>query len=101
VICCSFVFQPGTYDEEFHRLDDDIEQFARSLDGFDRIETWQSSDGTLVNAMYYFADMAAVRQLAGYATHLQAKSQVDRWYDGYRVIVSEVTASYGNDKLPA
>jgi hypothetical protein len=99
VICCSFVFRPGTYDDEFHRLDDDIEQFARALDGFDRIETWQSADGTLVNAMYYFADMRAVRQLAGYATHLQAKGQVDRWYEGYRVIVSEVTATYGNDRL--
>jgi hypothetical protein len=99
VICCSFVFRPGTYDDEFHRLDADIEQFARALDGFDRIETWQSADGTLVNAMYYFTDMGAVRQLAGYATHLQAKGQVDRWYDGYRVIVSEVTATYGNDRL--
>jgi hypothetical protein len=99
VICCSFVFRPGRYDEEFHRLDTDIEQFARALDGFDRIETWQSADGTLVNAMYYFADMRAVHQLAGYATHLQAKGQVDRWYDGYRVIVSEVTATYGNDRL--
>lgn len=96
MICCSFVFRPGTYDDEFHRLDDDIERFARALEGFDRIETWQSADGTLVNAMYYFADMTAVRQLAAYATHLQAKSQVDRWYDGYRVIVSEVTATYGN-----
>jgi hypothetical protein len=99
VICCSFVFRPGTYDDEFHRLDNDIEQFARALDGFDRIETWQSADGVWVNAMYYFNDMSAVRELAGYATHLSAKSQVDRWYHEYRVIVSEVTATYGNSTV--
>jgi hypothetical protein len=68
VICCSFVYKPGDYDDDFHRLDGQIDHFARSLPGF--------------------------------RTHLEAKSQVGRWYDGYRIVVSEVTATYGNDKLP-
>jgi len=100
VICCSFVYKPGDYDDDFHRLDGQIDHFARSLPGFDRVESWKSPDGTLNNAMYFFTDMASVRQLATFPTHLQAKTQVGRWYDGYRIVVSEVTATYGNDKLP-
>jgi hypothetical protein len=23
-----------------------------------------------------------------------------RWYDGYRIVISEVTATYGDDRLP-
>ena len=26
MICCSFVFKPGQYDDDFHRLDDQIDQ---------------------------------------------------------------------------
>ena len=100
MICCSFIFRPGDYDDEFHRLDGEIDNFARSLDGFVKVETWHSQDGTTVNAMYFFTDMAAVRQLAGFPRHREAKAQVDRWYHGYRVVVSEVTASYGDDRLP-
>jgi len=25
---------------------------------------------------------------------------VQRWYDGYRIVVSEITATYGDDRLP-
>lgn len=97
VICCSFIFKPGVYDDDFHRLDTQIDGFARSLPGFVDVQTWHSEDGTTVNAMYFFRDMEAVRQLATYPQHREAKGQVQRWYDAYRVVISEVTASYGDD----
>ena len=29
-----------------------------------------------------------------------AKGQVRRWYDGYRIVISEVKATYGDGRLP-
>ena len=99
MICVQFIFRPGTYDDDFHRLDGEIDAFARSLDGFDRVETWQSADGRTVNAVYYFTDRQSLTHLAGFPQHLVAKGQVRRWYDGYRIVVSEITATYGDGRL--
>ena len=53
----------------------------------------------MVNAVYYFTDMDSVAQLARFPQHREAKDQVDRWYDGYRIVVSEVSATYGDGRL--
>ena len=100
MICCQFIFKPGTYDEDFYRLDAQIAEYARSLPGFDRVEKWVSVDGSVTNAIYYFADRDSVSQLARFSPHQEAKEQVARWYDGYRIVISEVTATYGDDRLP-
>ena len=100
MIICQFIFKPGAYDDDFHRLDGLIDAFARSLPGFRATETWQSSDGKVINATCYFDDMASVRELSAYTQHLEAKGQYQRWYDGYQIVVSEVTASYGYGRLP-
>ncbi len=100
MICCQFIFKPGAYDDGFHRLDGQIDQFARSLPGFEKTETWQAPEGGVVNAIYYFADTASVAQLARFPRHQEAKGQVQRWYDGYRIVVSEITATYGDGRLP-
>jgi hypothetical protein len=101
VIACQFIFKPGTYDDDFHRLDAEIDEYARSLPGFNHVEKWLSPDGDIVNAIYYFADQKDVAQLARFPTHREAKGQVQRWYDGYRIVLSEITATYGDDRLPA
>lgn len=44
--------------------------------------------------------MASVRELSLLSQHLEAKGQYQRWYDGYQIVVSEVTASYGDGRLP-
>lgn len=97
MICVQFIFKPGTYDDDFHRLDGELD-FARSLPGYDHVEL--DGDGGLVNAMYYFADQQSVAQLARLPQHREAKGQVERWYDGYRIVVTEVTATYGDGRLP-
>ena len=99
MILCQFIFQPGEYDDEFHRLDGQIDAFARGLPGFIRSQTWQSADGAMVNASYYFESMAAVKQLASFPQHLHAKGQYQRWYDGYQIVISEVSATYGDNRL--
>lgn len=99
MICCQFIFKPGAYDDDFHRLDAQIDEYARSLPGFDRAETWQAPDDGLVNAIYYFADRESVGRLSRFPQHREAKGQVQRWYDGYRIVISEVTSTYGDDRL--
>lgn len=101
VICCQFIFTPGTYDDEFHRLDSEIDAFARGLNGFIRTETWYSDDRTRVNAVYYFTDRDALAELARFAPHRDAKSKVDRWYDGYTIVLTEVLGTYGTEEPPA
>ena len=101
MICAQFIFRPGVYDDAFHRLDGQIDTFARSLPGFVRTETWNSPDGGVINAIYYFENREALAELSRFPQHLQAKDDVARWYDGYRIIISEVTATYGDGRLPA
>ncbi|MGJ9421924.1 hypothetical protein [Aeromicrobium sp. CF3.5] len=99
MICCQFIFKPGTYDDDFRRLDQEIDDYARSLPGFDRVEKWLSPDGDVVNAIYYFADAEAVAELGRFPQHREAKGQVQRWYDGYRIVVSDIRATYGDGRL--
>lgn len=96
MIAAQFIFEPGEYDEEFHTLDDSIDRDAKSLPGFVGTDRWVSEDGLVINAVYYFEDMSALTKLGRFDDHRTAKREVDRWYKGYRVIVSEVTATYGN-----
>jgi len=100
MICAQFIFKPGTYDDDFHRLDGQIDEYARSLPGFVKVETWQSADGKVVNAVYYFNDKQALVELKQFPQHREAQRQVHRWYDGYRIVISEITATYGDGRLP-
>lgn len=99
VISCQFVFEPGTYDDDFNRLDTEIEAYAQGLPGFIAVHTWNSRDGKLVNAVYFFEDNSAIKSLAQFPAHLQAKSEVARWYKSYQIVVSEVTQTYGDGNL--
>lgn len=63
------------------------------------MEVWQSREGDLINAVYYFANGESLAQLARFPQRLEAKSRVKRWYERYRIVVSEVTTTYGDDRL--
>jgi heme-degrading monooxygenase HmoA len=99
VFAAQFIFKPGVYDERFHELDASIDAFALTLDGFLGVERWQSADGTLKNSIYYFEDMETIRTFARFQDHAEAKANFSKWYDGYRVEISEVKATYGT--MPA
>jgi heme-degrading monooxygenase HmoA len=95
----AFIFQPGTYDAEFHRLDALIDEVAHSLPGFLGSETWVSPDGTIKNATYYWTDLETLRAFSKHPDHLEAKRNYAKWYDGYHVIISKVERVYGDGNL--
>lgn len=92
----SFIFEPGQYDSEFHRLNGIIDSVARSLPGFLGAESWQSPDGVRGNATYYWDDLETLKQFASHPAHQEAKRQYSRWYNGYHIVISQVIRSYGD-----
>lgn len=97
--CASFIWESHNYDSEFHRLNDAIDQLARSLPGYLGVESWQAADGSRKCANYYWADLATLKNFSAHPTHLEAKKQYARWYKGYHIIISEVIRSYGDGAL--
>ncbi len=96
----SFIFKPGTYDDEFRRLDAETQAVAESTEGYLGSETWWSADRTVCNAVYYWEDLGHLSEFARAVPHRAAKASYDRWYDGYQVVVAEVGGAYGDGRLP-
>ena len=95
----AFIFEPGEYDDEFHRLNELIDDAARTTDGFIGTESWQSADGKIRNATYYWRTLEALQEFSHHARHLEAKQQYRKWYKGYHIVVSEVIRSYGDGRI--
>jgi heme-degrading monooxygenase HmoA len=96
----SFIFRPGTYDDEFHRLDAATQAVAEATPGYVRSETWWSEDRSVCCAVYYWDDLRHLSEFAQAVSHREAKANYARWYDGYQVVVAEVRAAYGDGRLP-
>ena len=99
MILCQFIFEPGEYDAEFHELDGQIDEYAKSLPGYIKTVRWVSLDGKLRNSVYYFEDMATMTKLGRYEEHLTAKKNYAKWYKGYRIEISESKHEYGDGNL--
>lgn len=95
----SFIFRPGAYDDDFHRLDDAIAALAKGTEGFLGSEVWASRDGKTTNAVYYWSDLDCLRDFAQAVEHREAKAHFSRWYDAYQVIVAEIRTVYGDGRL--
>ena len=96
----AFIFEPGEYDEEFHALDDFIQNFAESMNGFIGKECWNSLDGKIMNSTYYWKDKASIKAFSSHPKHIEAKRQYAKWYKGYHIIVSKIERSYGDGGIP-
>jgi heme-degrading monooxygenase HmoA len=96
MIIASFIFEPGKYDEEFHRLNAIIDSVAKSLPGFLGTESWQSEDGRRRNASYFWDSLETLKTFSIHPSHLEAKRQYRKWYEGYHIVISEVVRSYGD-----
>ena len=92
----AFIFEPGDYDDEFHRLNDLIDAAANATDGYLGAESWFSKDGKIVNATYYWDNLEALSTFSRHPQHLEAKRQYQRWYKSYHIVISEVVRSYGD-----
>lgn len=99
MVIASFIYSPGQYDEEFHRLNAIIDALARSLPGFLGTESWTATEGSRRNATYYWSDLETLKQFAAHPAHQEAKRQYARWYEGYHIVISEVLRSYGDGSL--
>jgi heme-degrading monooxygenase HmoA len=97
--CASFIWEPGTYDAEFHRLNDLIDRVALSLPGYLGVESWQNADGTRRCANYYWTDLDSLRTFSTDPTHQEAKHNYAQWYKGYQIVISEVIRSYGDGQI--
>lgn len=92
----AFIWEPGEYDAEFHRLNALIDEVARALPGFLGTESWQAVDGTRRNATYYWDSLDTLKAFSTHPAHQEAKRQYARWYAGYHVVVAQVVRSYGD-----
>jgi heme-degrading monooxygenase HmoA len=96
MFCAAFIWEPGSYDAEFHRLNDIIDQVALGLPGYLGVESWQNADGSRRCANYYWADLETLRAFSVHPAHQEAKKRYAEWYKGYHIVVSEVIRSYGD-----
>lgn len=96
----SFIFRPGVIDQDFHDRNAEIGLRASTIDGFLGEEAWRSPNGDLRNAVYYWATREGLEKFVRDPAHRDAKGQQARWYDGYHVVISEITDTYGDGRLP-
>ena len=92
----SFIFDPGDYDKEFHRLNHLIDEAADNTAGYLGSESWSSRNGTTISAIYYWETLDALETFSRHPRHLEAKRQYSRWYKGYQIVVAQVVRSYGD-----
>ena len=99
MISATFIFKPGVYDDEFHRLDAIIMDVAIATPGYLGAERWWSEDRTERSVVYYFESREALRTFSRDETHLEAKRLSKRWYDAYRVVISEVISTHAEGTM--
>ena len=96
----TFIFARKQFDDEFHRLDQSIAAAARNLPGYLGEEAWENAATGIVSNVYYWSSLEALQALMTHPDHLKAKAAQANWLDGYRVVIAQVTRSYGNARLP-
>ena len=95
----TFIFAKGQFDDEFHRIDQEIAQMARAAPGYLGEEAWESPSTALVSNVYYWESLEALQALIEHPKHLEAKAKQGRWLAGYQVVISQVLHVYGDSKL--
>lgn len=70
-----FIFKPGTYDEDFHRLDAEIATVAEHTPGYVGVRNWVSEDGLIRDAVYTWESLDNLKDFSQCAAHLHAKSE--------------------------
>jgi heme-degrading monooxygenase HmoA len=95
----TFTFAPREFGDEFHALDKQIAQAARSTPGYLGEESWENPATGLVANVYYWETIESLQALMKHPVHLEAKQRQQRWLNGYQVVVGEVIACYGDGGL--
>lgn len=95
----TFIFATKQFDDEFHRLDRIIADAAKTMPGYLGEESWENTSTGLTSNVYYWETLDALQALIQHPVHLQAKAAQANWLDGYRVVISEVLRTYGDNVL--
>ena len=95
----TFIFAKGSFDDAFHRLDQEIAEMAKSIPGYLGEETWDNLQTGLTSNVYYWDSLEALQQLVSHPKHIEAKSKQVNWLAGYKVVISQVLRTYGDQKL--
>jgi heme-degrading monooxygenase HmoA len=95
----TFIFARKQFDDEFHRLDQAIAAAAKALPGYLGEEAWENPATGLVCNVYYWSSLEALQALMSHPSHLQAKAAHANWLAGYRVVIAQVTRTYGGGEL--
>ena len=95
----TFTFAKRQYDDEFHRLDQEIAEAARAAPGYIGEESWENPSTGLISNIYYWESLEALQALVNHPKHLEAKSKQRNWLAGYQIVISQVLRVYGDSKL--
>ena len=95
----TFTFAKRQYDAEFYALDDVIAQIAKSIPGYLGEESWENQQTGLISNVYYWESMAALQSLMKHPEHMKAKQQQSRWLNGFKVVIAQVTGTYGDNGI--
>ncbi|MCG6151430.1 hypothetical protein [Leptospira bandrabouensis] len=99
MISATFIFKQKKADEEFQSLDRSIESFVENHPEYlGKDQWWDQEKGTMA-VVYYFQSQKGLDALKTFSDHKTAKSQYSKWYEGYQVIIAEITNSYGDGNL--
>lgn len=99
MLTATFVFKLNNTDGDFKKLDEEIMLRAEANPGYRGKEKWLSPDGSQIRVIYYFETKEHLSEFSRDEVHRQAKARYAEWYDGYRVEIAELTASWGDGNL--
>ena len=100
IYTASFIWEPGEYDAEFHRLNAIIGEVAQAMPDYLGAESWHAAEGRRGCVVYYWRDLQALQTFARHPAHQQAKREYRRWYRGYHIVIGQVLRAYGDGALP-
>lgn len=80
------------YDEEYHKMVDQLNSELKSIDGFVSINSVCSEDNLEI-AVSYWKNMDSIRQWSQNKVHQTAKKDYGKWYTDYRVEICEIASA--------
>ncbi|MCW7494112.1 hypothetical protein ND861_15805 [Leptospira sp. 2 VSF19] len=99
MISATFIFKQKTSDEEFQTLDSSIESFVENHSEYLGKDQWSDQEKGTMAVVYYFQTQKGLDALKTFSDHKKAKSHYSKWYEGYQVIIAEITNCYGDGNL--
>lgn len=90
VFSATFNMRVKHYDEEFHRLNDRIDEIAKASPGYLGKEYWANDTENMESVIYYWESLESLKQFSNHPDHRDAKRQYQKWYSGYEIIISRV-----------